>query len=109
MSRYPLAKEPLMDKAVAGAVLVLGAPLLGARALVAYRQTGRVLHTRTVVGHDGRTFTLCSFAGEAIGARLPQLVHVVRGQLRFVGPAPRQRPRYIARTWRRPRGARAPA
>lgn len=89
MSRYPLAKEPLMDKAVAGAVLVLGAPLLGARALVAYRQTGRVLHTRTVVGHDGRTFTLCSFAGEAIGARLPQLVHVVRGQLRFVGPAPR--------------------
>lgn len=77
-----------MDKAVASAALVLGAPLLGARALVAYRQTGRVLHTRTVVGRDGGTFTLCSFAGEAFGARLPHLVHVARGQLRFVGPAP---------------------
>ncbi len=77
-----------MDKTVARAAVVLGAPLLGTRAAIAYLQTGRVTDSVTVAGPDDQTFELRTFSGTAPGTRLPQLLSVAKGELRFIGPEP---------------------
>lgn len=77
-----------MDRLVASATTIAASPLLLTRACVAYVRTGRVFDRHRVVGADGRVFTLITFAGDQVGSRMPHLLAVARGDLRFVGPRP---------------------
>ena len=77
-----------MDRALACAVLLLAAPSLAVRAVVALLRTGRTLVSRSVVDRDGRPFQLYAFAGERGTSDLLDLIAVVAGRMRFIGPRP---------------------
>lgn len=115
----------LLDVTIAGALLVVLAPILGLLAvLVRATSPGPALFRQVRVGRDGRPFELVKLrtmrvdapetgpeitAGAdpritPLGARLrrtkldelPQLWNVVRGDMSLVGPRP-EVPRYVAR------------
>lgn len=91
----------LGTRILAAVLLAAGLPLLALTALWLLASRGRVVHSREVVrlparpeGSAGRTYRLLSFlpdGDEAHGVRhfllcfLPGLIHVVRGELGFVG------------------------
>lgn len=119
----------VLDRVVAGILLVLLAPLFGLLALLIYLDSpGPVFYWQKRVGKDGRVFRLCKFrtmvpdAERTTGAvlaqkndprvtrvgrilrrtrldELPQLLNVLRGEMSLVGPRP-ERPEFVER-WKR--------
>lgn len=80
-----------VDLAGGLALLLLLSPLIAAVALsitVGSSSTAGTLRRRPVAGLGGRTFTMLSFRTKSPLAALPQLLHVVRGQMSLVGPCP---------------------
>jgi sugar transferase EpsL len=105
----------LIDIAVAASVLAIGAPVIGATALIVWDDVGRpLLFRQPRVGRGGRIFELVKFRtmrdaigrdgrplpdgerltriGRALRAssldELPQLISVLRGEMSLVGPRP---------------------
>jgi lipopolysaccharide/colanic/teichoic acid biosynthesis glycosyltransferase len=105
----------LIDVTVAASVLVLGAPILAATAILVYADVGRpLLFRQDRVGLAGRVFELIKFRTmrDAVGRdgrllpdgerltrigrllrassldELPQLINVLRGDMSLVGPRP---------------------
>ncbi|MEU1090752.1 sugar transferase [Streptomyces sp. NPDC005576] len=77
--------------ALGSALLLLATPVLLAAALIlaAWHGPGGVIDRRTRVGLGGRTFVLRSLRTRRLRLDvLSRLVHVVRGDLSLVGPAP---------------------
>ncbi|MBW3084585.1 N-acetylglucosaminyldiphosphoundecaprenol N-acetyl-beta-D-mannosaminyltransferase [Austwickia sp. TVS 96-490-7B] len=77
-----------MDRAVAGLTLALLFPVLLVRAVIAYLSTGQVFESEDLFGRSGAPFTVRTFADGGLCSRLPHLVAVCCGHLRFVGPRP---------------------
>jgi N-acetylglucosaminyldiphosphoundecaprenol N-acetyl-beta-D-mannosaminyltransferase len=78
----------VLDFGIALLLLVLLAPLLLLRGLVAHASTGRVLERERLVGRFRQPFERLSFAGRAPGRRLAVLLNIVRGDLAIAGPRP---------------------
>ncbi|MBK1699964.1 WecB/TagA/CpsF family glycosyltransferase [Thiococcus pfennigii] len=77
-----------LDLTVALALLILLAPLLAARALIARVRTGRILTRERLVGRFRVPFEQLRFAGEAPGAGLAVLFNILRGDMAIAGPRP---------------------
>jgi lipopolysaccharide/colanic/teichoic acid biosynthesis glycosyltransferase len=124
VGREPPRVKRCFDVAVAGAALVLLAPVLAVLALaVRLGSPGPVLFRQVRVGQGGRPFELLKFRTMVVGAdrlaanvspdgdpritrvgrllrrwyldELPQLVNVVRGDMSLVGPRP-ETPEFVA-------------
>ncbi|MDA8018974.1 MAG: WecB/TagA/CpsF family glycosyltransferase [Thermoanaerobaculia bacterium] len=63
-------------------------PVLLIRAVWGRMNTGRWLEEELVVGRNGISIRQKSFAGLALGRRLPRLWHVLTGEYAWVGPRP---------------------
>jgi len=106
---YALWGKVAFDRGVAALLLVLGAPVLALLAFAVLLALGRpILFRQRRAGRHGAPFTLLKFrsmrAGSALDAarlgrfgrwfrasgldELPQLVNVLRGEMRLVGPRP---------------------
>ena len=106
---YALWGKAAFDRGVAALVLVLGAPVLALLALAVLLALGRpILFRQRRAGRHGTPFTLLKFRSMRAGSgpdaarlgrfgrwlrasgldELPQLVNVLRGEMRLVGPRP---------------------
>ncbi|MFF5975196.1 sugar transferase [Streptomyces sp. NPDC012769] len=74
---------------IGGLVLaVLLSPLIAVVALRGSAGGAGLLRRRPVAGLDGRVFGMLTFRTKSPLAALPQLLHVVRGEMSLVGPCP---------------------
>ena len=106
---YTLWGKAALDRGVAALVLVLGAPVLALLACAVLLALGRpILFRQRRAGRHGAPFTLIKFRSMRPGSgpdaarlgrfgrwlrasgldELPQLVNVLRGEMRLVGPRP---------------------
>jgi lipopolysaccharide/colanic/teichoic acid biosynthesis glycosyltransferase len=106
---YALWGKAAFDRGVAALVLVLGAPVLALLALAVLLALGRpILFRQRRAGRHGAPFTLLKFRSMRAGSgpdaarlgrfgrwlrasgldELPQLVNILRGEMRLVGPRP---------------------
>jgi len=107
---YPLAGllsgvlPRLFDLALAMLLVVVLAPLLVTRALVALYQTGRIFASVEQVGRFRTLFWRHAFSGAAPGAGLAVLFNILKGDMAFAGP--RALPPEEAETLQGPAGIR---
>ena len=106
---YALWGKAVLDRSVAALVMVLGAPVLALLALAVLLALGRpILFRQRRAGRHGAPFTLLKFRSMRAGSgpdaarlgrfgrwlrasgldELPQLVNILRGEMRLVGPRP---------------------
>lgn len=76
----------LLDIVLALAMLLLLAPVLLLRAVLARWRTGRVFSRTERVGRFRAPFRQLAFADRAAGATLPVLFNILRGDMAFAGP-----------------------
>ena len=81
----------LLDVVVAGSAILLLAPLLLVRALLARVQHGRVFDRRAMHGRGAASFDSLEFAGHYPGRRLAVLFNILKGELALAGPRARAR------------------
>ncbi|MEW6038995.1 MAG: WecB/TagA/CpsF family glycosyltransferase [Pseudomonadota bacterium] len=78
----------IVDFSVAGALLILLAPLLLFRALIAKLRAGRVFAVTLRAGRFQTPFRQLAFADDAPGRNLAVLLNVFWGEMAFAGPRP---------------------
>lgn len=104
MPLYRMGGKRLFDLALASVGLVVFAVPMLLIALRIYGESGRIsLFRQTRIGFEGRPFIIlkfrtmsetglvssfCQLLRSTAMDELPQLIHIVRGQMSFVGPRP---------------------
>ena len=77
-----------LDVTLALLLLILLAPLLAVRGLIARAGTGRVFARETLIGHFRVPFERLRFTGTAPGRDLAVLLNILRGDMAIAGPRP---------------------